>query len=309
MADRYAKGHPSLEHDDMPSFLQNLIHGSSGSAADGVDSFGLLPRPGTDAADLMGQIGDGASPQQLDSSPCLNFSDPPALYRNQVNEIAANAFSPAGSSRMTEFYENKGRENSDAPGNRIQSRSSKRCRSLEDHNLSEKRRRSRINEKLKSLQTLIPNANRTDKASMLEEAIEYLKQLQLQVQVLTMRNGLSLYPGYFEESLQSGQFPQAGLEYDKGNAGVFSGHQEMLEQTNNHASIQNSTGQYTMPLMKNSITNLENPVVVETSIHDHHGLITQLASTKDLCRDDGTLSRLHLDTNFCGNISSPGISS
>ncbi|KAK1403103.1 hypothetical protein POM88_002708 [Heracleum sosnowskyi] len=43
------------------------------------------------------------------------------------------------------------------------------------------RRRSRINEKLKALQNLIPNSNKTDKASMLDEAIEYLKQLQLQV--------------------------------------------------------------------------------------------------------------------------------
>ena len=79
------------------------------------------------------------------------------------------------------------------------------------------RRRSRINEKMKALQNLIPNSNKvhkyiryqlcslqslirsnllglifyffffkcrqTDKASMLDEAIEYLKQLQLQVQV------------------------------------------------------------------------------------------------------------------------------
>ncbi|KAL9999092.1 putative transcription factor bHLH family [Helianthus debilis subsp. tardiflorus] len=61
--------------------------------------------------------------------------------------------------------------------------SSKRTRAAEVHNMSEKRRRSRINEKMKALQKLIPNSNKTDKASMLDEAIEYLKQLQLQVQV------------------------------------------------------------------------------------------------------------------------------
>ncbi|KAF9607806.1 hypothetical protein IFM89_001527 [Coptis chinensis] len=59
-----------------------------------------------------------------------------------------------------------------------------RSRAAEVHNLSEKRRRSRINEKMKALQNLIPNSNKTDKASMLDEAIEYLKQLQLQVQWL-----------------------------------------------------------------------------------------------------------------------------
>ncbi|KAL2894571.1 Transcription factor PHYTOCHROME INTERACTING FACTOR-LIKE 13 [Bienertia sinuspersici] len=61
--------------------------------------------------------------------------------------------------------------------------SSKRTRAAEVHNMSEKRRRQRINEKMKALQKLIPNSNKTDKASMLDEAIEYLKQLQLQVQV------------------------------------------------------------------------------------------------------------------------------
>ncbi|XP_057446041.1 transcription factor BEE 1-like isoform X2 [Lotus japonicus] len=60
--------------------------------------------------------------------------------------------------------------------------SSKRTRAAEVLNLSGKRRRSRINENMKALQNLIPNSNKTDKAFMLDEAIDYLKQLQLQVQ-------------------------------------------------------------------------------------------------------------------------------
>ncbi|XP_062220633.1 transcription factor PHYTOCHROME INTERACTING FACTOR-LIKE 13-like isoform X2 [Phragmites australis] len=70
----------------------------------------------------------------------------------------------------------------------------KRSRAAEVHNLSEKRRRSRINEKMKALQNLVPNSSKTDKASMLDDAIEYLKQLQLQVQMLSTRNGLYLPP-------------------------------------------------------------------------------------------------------------------
>ncbi|KAK6940567.1 Myc-type, basic helix-loop-helix (bHLH) domain [Dillenia turbinata] len=61
--------------------------------------------------------------------------------------------------------------------------SAKRSRAAEVHNLSERRRRDRINEKMKALQELIPRCNKSDKASMLDEAIEYLKSLQLQVQV------------------------------------------------------------------------------------------------------------------------------
>uniref|UniRef100_A0A0A9G7B9 BHLH domain-containing protein n=1 Tax=Arundo donax TaxID=35708 RepID=A0A0A9G7B9_ARUDO len=50
---------------------------------------------------------------------------------------------------------------------------------------------------MKALQNLIPNSSKTDKASMLDDAIEYLKQLQLQVQMLSMRNGLYLPPTNF----------------------------------------------------------------------------------------------------------------
>ncbi|XWS14725.1 hypothetical protein CRYUN_Cryun35bG0033400 [Craigia yunnanensis] len=61
----------------------------------------------------------------------------------------------------------------------------------------------------------------TDKALMLDEAIEYLKQLQLQVQMLSMKNGLSLYPMCLPGVLQPMQMTPTGMGYDKGN-GFFS---------------------------------------------------------------------------------------
>ncbi|KAJ7944436.1 Transcription factor SPATULA [Quillaja saponaria] len=61
---------------------------------------------------------------------------------------------------------------------------------------------------MKALQSLIPNSNKTDKASMLDEAIEYLKQLQLQVQMLSMKNGLSLHPMCLPGALQPIQLSQ-----------------------------------------------------------------------------------------------------
>ncbi|KAE9596673.1 hypothetical protein Lal_00007322 [Lupinus albus] len=98
--------------------------------------------------------------------------------------------------------------------------SSKRSRAAEVHNLSEKRRRSRINEKMKALQNLIPNSNKTDKASMLDEAIDYLKQLQLQVQMLSMRNGLSPHPMCFPEGLQPLQLSQMNMELGEENRSI-----------------------------------------------------------------------------------------
>uniref|UniRef100_A0A0D3A3N6 BHLH domain-containing protein n=1 Tax=Brassica oleracea var. oleracea TaxID=109376 RepID=A0A0D3A3N6_BRAOL len=69
------------------------------------------------------------------------------------------------------------------------STSRKRSRAAEMHNISERRRREKINEKMKALQELIPRCNKTDKASMLEDAIEYVKSLQLQIQMMSTGGG------------------------------------------------------------------------------------------------------------------------
>ncbi|KAL5999836.1 hypothetical protein ACLOJK_038123 [Asimina triloba] len=62
--------------------------------------------------------------------------------------------------------------------------SSKRSRAAAIHNQSERKRRDRINQRMKTLQKLVPNSSKTDKASMLDEVIDYLKQLQAQVQMM-----------------------------------------------------------------------------------------------------------------------------
>ncbi|PON35537.1 Basic helix-loop-helix transcription factor [Parasponia andersonii] len=90
-------------------------------------------------------------------------------------------------------------EHESAAANKSSQRSgsSRKSRAAEVHNLSERRRRDRINEKMKALQELIPHSNKTDKASMLDEAIEYLKSLQLQLQVMWMGSGMApmMFPG------------------------------------------------------------------------------------------------------------------
>lgn len=75
--------------------------------------------------------------------------------------------------------------------------SKRRSRAAEVHNQSERRRRDRINEKMRSLQELIPHCNKADKASILDEAIEYLKSLQMQLQIMWMTTGMApmMFPG------------------------------------------------------------------------------------------------------------------
>ncbi|KAH6772340.1 LJRHL1-like 1 [Perilla frutescens var. frutescens] len=73
-----------------------------------------------------------------------------------------------------------------AAGQAKQKVRARRGQATDPHSIAERLRRERIAERMKSLQELVPNANKTDKASMLDEIIDYVKFLQLQVKVLSM---------------------------------------------------------------------------------------------------------------------------
>ncbi|XP_017216368.1 transcription factor PIF7 [Daucus carota subsp. sativus] len=104
----------------------------------------------------------------------------PRSMRSKTKPVDEDSACHAGSEIPDEEPVNKGET---AP-----SHSSKRSRVAAVHNQSERKRRDRINQKMKTLQRLVPNANKTDKASMLDEVIEHLKQLQAQVQMMSSRN-------------------------------------------------------------------------------------------------------------------------
>ncbi|KAI5063201.1 hypothetical protein GOP47_0021748 [Adiantum capillus-veneris] len=119
--------------------------------------------------------------------------------------------------------------------------SSKRMRAAETHNESERKRRGRINEKLKALQELIPNANKTDKASVLTEAIDYLKKLRLQLQVMCCRNGFLISPLLVSQGMQHPQMPHAGASLNvERDAGVALGGSVRLPLTSNTAAQERS---------------------------------------------------------------------
>ncbi|XP_059642828.1 transcription factor SPATULA-like [Cornus florida] len=170
---------------------------------------------------------------------------------------------------------------------------SKRSREAEVHNLSEKRRRSRINEKMKALQNLIPNSNKTDKASMLDEAIEYLKQLQLQVQMLTMRNGLSLYPMCVPRLLQPTRLSQMRMDFHEGNGSPTINltstpplYQETLASTvftlPNQCPNANQQHIGNLP----DIIHSEASFGLQPSIQDHLRPFQLQTSSEEICRED-----------------------
>ncbi|XP_027333885.1 transcription factor UNE10-like isoform X2 [Abrus precatorius] len=92
-----------------------------------------------------------------------------------------------------------------------QTNSKRRSRTAAIHNQSERKRRDRINQKMKALQRLVPNASKTDKASMLDEVINYLKQLQAQIQMMNMTSmPQMMVPLAMQQQLQMSMLARMG---------------------------------------------------------------------------------------------------
>ncbi|KAM7250470.1 hypothetical protein ACFE04_022353 [Oxalis oulophora] len=173
--------------------------------------------------------------------------------------------------------------------------SSKRTRAAQVHNLSEKRRRSKINEKMKALQNLIPNSNKSDKASVLDEAIEYLKQLQLQVQMLTMRNGLNMHPMSLPGGLQPIQLQMSNCGEENTSTHI---NMTGTLPVNQETSIQ---GVYNLPshsVMPNVIDS-RNSFGMESSIPAHFAYQLH-SSSQEICREDMAQQQLNVNhTEAC----------
>ncbi|XP_010265624.1 PREDICTED: transcription factor bHLH66-like [Nelumbo nucifera] len=105
---------------------------------------------------------------QVATMPAQNFSAPATTGINQA-ALAAGAAGGVGAAPQRQ--------------QRVRAR---RGQATDPHSIAERLRRERIAERMKALQELVPNANKTDKASMLDEIIDYVKFLQLQVKVLSM---------------------------------------------------------------------------------------------------------------------------
>ncbi|XP_059443891.1 transcription factor PIF7 isoform X2 [Corylus avellana] len=115
------------------------------------------------------------------------------------------------SGSRSENRDDKGHQTTNTETGR--SHSTRRIRAASIHNQSERKRRDRINQKMKTLQKLVPNANKTDKASMLDEVIEYLKQLQAQVQMMSTARNMPqmMMPLGMQQHIQMSLLARMGL--------------------------------------------------------------------------------------------------
>ncbi|CAO2833976.1 unnamed protein product [Amaranthus hypochondriacus] len=251
-----------VESDDISSLLHTLLHNSS------------QPSTSSSLPQLPGSAAFSQSPALFDSS--FPFSKGYYTSMEGIDDVECHS-------------EEEARMKSAAFKN-----SSKRSRAAEVHNMSEKRRRQRINEKLKALQKLIPNSNKTDKASMLDEAIEYLKQLQLQVQMLTLRNGSSSHPFYLPVAVQPppGPFNEAN---NNGVGGSFTADEE-------------TSMQAMFNLSSKPASDYKQAFVSDPSMTVNYRPFHSSMPAKVLCKDPA-LHQLQLDMSQCGQSSSSGVSS
>ncbi|KAJ8485339.1 hypothetical protein OPV22_017824 [Ensete ventricosum] len=154
---------------------------------------GLLPLPLTlgsaPSADSPNPTGGdglyngfGGSLQLAESVNQQSFHHPQSAPMPGQNFGAAPPAAEAGQTPAASALASAG-GGSGPPRQRVRAR---RGQATDPHSIAERLRRERIAERMKALQELVPNANKTDKASMLDEIIDYVKFLQLQVKVLSM---------------------------------------------------------------------------------------------------------------------------
>ncbi|KAF4349241.1 hypothetical protein G4B88_007838 [Cannabis sativa] len=152
----------SLGNGDFDRSQNDVVDGSSFKS----------PNPGGDGSvqalfnGFTGSLpGSGQAPNQFHHPQSQNFG----AQGGAMSQTPA----PSGSSGAAAAQ----------PRPRVRAR---RGQATDPHSIAERLRRERIAERMKALQELVPNANKTDKASMLDEIIDYVKFLQLQVKVLSM---------------------------------------------------------------------------------------------------------------------------
>ncbi|KAK8482603.1 hypothetical protein V6N13_144992 [Hibiscus sabdariffa] len=139
-----------------------------------VSSFKSLNQQGGEVSNSMQALYNGFSAGSLHET-----NQPQHFHRPQTPNFGATAGTVMNQSQASGSTAPAQAQ----PKQRVRAR---RGQATDPHSIAERLRRERIAERMKALQELVPNANKTDKASMLDEIIDYVKFLQLQVKVLSM---------------------------------------------------------------------------------------------------------------------------
>jgi hypothetical protein len=102
-------------------------------------------------------------------------------------------------------------------------------RTADFHNLSERPQRDRIDEKMKSLQLFIPNSSKTDKAPMLDEAMNATRSIWKQYMTaldMGVRMGVVDMDATLSDQWHSPHFIKPNLMYPRNS---YLAHQETMQ--------------------------------------------------------------------------------
>ncbi|KAK7383214.1 hypothetical protein VNO78_28887 [Psophocarpus tetragonolobus] len=102
----------------------------------------------------------------------------------EAEETNAGSEGQSSSSNMSED-DNASKESSERVLNSNGKTRASRGSATDPQSLYARKRRERINERLRILQNLVPNGTKVDISTMLEEAVNYVKFLQLQIKLLS----------------------------------------------------------------------------------------------------------------------------
>ncbi|KFK30584.1 hypothetical protein AALP_AA6G000800 [Arabis alpina] len=241
--------------------------GAGGTLESIVDQATRLPHPKRKATDELVPWFHHRSSTTMDALvPCFNLPEPARVGSTRVGSCSdgrsmvggkrgrvAAEWSASGSQRLTMdtcgFTATSLDENSSSSGKPCTKTTTlfddhdymeeetggkssvltKRSRAAAIHNQSERKRRDKINQRMKTLQKLVPNSSKTDKASMLDEVIEYLKQLQAQVSMMGRMNMPSMMLPMAMQQQQQQQQLQLSLMSNPMGLGIGMGMPGLLD--------------------------------------------------------------------------------
>ncbi|XP_066354735.1 putative transcription factor bHLH056 [Miscanthus floridulus] len=146
--------------DDMAAWLYPIVSGQEHAVVAGHDDH---QQPSDDAAGLAA----------VDDAPADHNRERPPNMEEKCH---------SGAEDSTENYYSCGSRKKETGGARRS-----HSHPEETHNLTEKRRRRKINEKLKTLRQLVPGCDdKSNEASTLDQTIQHIKSLQQQIQVQSL---------------------------------------------------------------------------------------------------------------------------
>ncbi|KAK1385716.1 Transcription factor bHLH85 [Heracleum sosnowskyi] len=138
--------------------------------------------------------------QKLSMTGCTNNKEQKAALEKQSSSDCSSENDSIASHELNGITSNSSESKEAKTVNSSGQLRAVRGSATDPHSLYARKRRERINERLRTLQTLVPNGTKVDISTMLEDAVEYVKFLQLQIKLLSFDDKWMYAPIAYNET-------------------------------------------------------------------------------------------------------------